>query len=71
VMLNRVPIILEKEIYAIAALVGATIQVSGQLLGWRLAVTPWFGALVCLAIRLLALRHGWSLPVIRREGASR
>lgn len=70
VVLNRVPIILEKEIYAIAALVGAAIQVLGQFMEWRLAVTPWFGALICFAIRTLALRYGWSLPVARKGGAA-
>ena len=67
VLLNRVPIILEKEIYAVAALIGAAIQVLGQLMGWRLAVTPWFGALICVAIRLLALRYSWRLPVLRKS----
>lgn len=67
VLLTRVPIILEKEIYAVAALVGAAIQVLGQLMEWRLAVTPWFGASICFAIRLLALRYTWSLPVVRRR----
>lgn len=71
VVLNRVPIILEKEIYAIAALVGAAIQVSGQLMEWRLALTPWFGALTCFAIRALALRYSWSLPAVRRRGDAR
>lgn len=67
VMLNRVPIILEKEIYAVAALVGSTTQVLGQLMEWRLAVTPWLGALICVAIRLLSLRYSWRLPVIGRR----
>lgn len=47
VVLNRVPIILEKEIYAVAALVGAAIQVLGQRMDWTLTLTPWFGALIC------------------------
>jgi len=64
-MLNRVPVILQKEIYALAALVGAGIQVLGQRLGWQVAVTPWFAASVCVALRLLALRYSWSLPVVR------
>jgi uncharacterized membrane protein YeiH len=66
VVLNRVPIILHKEIYALAALIGAAIQVLGQLMEWRAAVTPWFAASICLAIRLLALRYSWSLPIVRR-----
>ncbi|MGO4809932.1 trimeric intracellular cation channel family protein [Cupriavidus sp. 2MCAB6] len=70
VVLNRVPIILDKEIYAVAALVGAAIQVLGQLMEWRLAVTPWFGAFICFAIRALALRYSWSLPMVRRSDAA-
>ncbi|WER49912.1 trimeric intracellular cation channel family protein [Cupriavidus sp. WKF15] len=65
VVLNRVPIILEKEIYAIAALVGAAIQVLGQLMEWKFALTPWFGALTCFGLRALAVRYSWSLPVVR------
>lgn len=66
VLLNRVPIILQKEIYAVAALVGASIQVLGSRLAWHVAVTPWFAALVCFAIRVLALRYAWSLPIVGR-----
>ncbi|WP_423748778.1 trimeric intracellular cation channel family protein [Cupriavidus necator] len=66
VVLNRVPIVLHKEIYALAALIGAAIQVLGQLMEWRVAVTPWFAASICFAIRLLALRYAWSLPIVRR-----
>lgn len=69
VMLNRVPIILEKEIYAVAALVGAALQVAGQLLGWPLMAAPWFGAGVCFVIRVLALRYAWSLPLVGRGDA--
>lgn len=63
VVLNRVPIILEKEIYAVAALVGAAIQVLGDTSGWPAAAIPWVGASVCCAIRFLSLRYSWSLPV--------
>jgi uncharacterized membrane protein YeiH len=62
ILLNRVPVILQTEIYALAALAGASIQVLGQLLGWSLFVTPWLAASVAIGIRLLALRYGWQLP---------
>jgi uncharacterized membrane protein YeiH len=64
VLLNRVPIILRKEIYAIAALLGAMTQILGEKLGWMVVLTPWFGSLICMTIRLLALRYSWSLPVV-------
>jgi uncharacterized membrane protein YeiH len=65
VLLNRVPVILRTEIYALAALVGASIQVLGGSMGWSLFVTPWFAASMAIAIRMLALRYGWQLPTSR------
>ncbi len=62
VLLTRVPVILRTEIYALAALVGASIQVLGGFMGWSLFITPWFAASIAIAIRLLALRYRWQLP---------
>jgi uncharacterized membrane protein YeiH len=62
VLLNRVPIILEKEIYALAALAGAAVQVIGQAMAWSPVFTPWIAIATCFVIRSLALRHSWSLP---------
>jgi len=66
VLLTRVPVILAKEIYAVAAIVAAVIQVVAQVNGWSIGVTPWFAAGVCFVIRFLALRYSWGLPVIGR-----
>jgi uncharacterized membrane protein YeiH len=63
VMLNRVPLILEKEIYASAALIGALIVVSGDQLQW--ASEDWVSIIalsVCFTIRILALSFHWNLP---------
>jgi uncharacterized membrane protein YeiH len=62
VLLNRVPIILEKEIYALAALAGAAIQVIGHAMDGPPVLTPWIAILTCFGIRSLALRYSWSLP---------
>lgn len=62
-LLNRVPIILEKEIYASAALLGATLEVAGERLGWPAAWPPWSALLICVALRLLALRYDWHLQL--------
>lgn len=71
VLLNRVPVILQKEIYAVAAAAGAATQVLGQKLGWPVALTPWFGASVCIAIRLLSLHYGWQLRLPGRTPPAR
>lgn len=63
VLLNRVPIILQKEIYASAALIGALVVVSGNYLKW--VSGDWvsiLGLLLCFAVRMLALRFKWHLP---------
>lgn len=62
VLLNRVPIILEKEIYALAALAGAAVQVIGQAMAWSPVFTPWIAIATCFVLRSLALRYSWSLP---------
>jgi uncharacterized membrane protein YeiH len=70
IALSRVPIILQKEIYAVAALVGAGVQVLGEKMGWGIAITPWFGASICCIIRFLALRYSWNLPVVGKRSTT-
>ncbi len=68
ILLNRIPIILEKEIYASAALIGASIMVAGKYLNWLSADAISIIALVvCLGLRLLALRFHWNLPVYSND----
>lgn len=69
VLLSRVPAILEREIYASAALVGAGVQVGFFRAGWTDWWTPWFATLACVALRLASLHFGWRLPVFARHQA--
>ncbi|MBN8859292.1 MAG: trimeric intracellular cation channel family protein [Sphingobacteriales bacterium] len=63
ILLNRIPVILEKEIYASAALAGALIVVAGNyqnvLPGDWIAI---IGLIICFTLRILALRYHWNLP---------
>lgn len=63
VLLNRVPVILEKEIYALAAFIGASIVVFGhhftRIPGDWISI---IGLIICCTLRLLALRYHWNLP---------
>ena len=61
VLLNRVPVILQREIYASAAMVGAVIEVAGQRLDWWPAGRTWLALSACFTLRWLALRYGWNL----------
>lgn len=62
VLLNRVPVIFEKEIYASAALLGAGIVVLGDYIGWNADAMFLLGFAACFALRMLALHFHWELP---------
>ena len=62
-LLSRVPVVFEVgELYAIAALAGATLVVTGHGLQWPELPTAVGGAVLCFAIRLGAMRFNWRLP---------
>ncbi|MCC8402801.1 trimeric intracellular cation channel family protein [Paraburkholderia sp. MMS20-SJTN17] len=65
VVLSRVPAILEREIYASAALLGAAVQVGFSYAGWTDWWTPWAATLACVMMRLASLRYHWRLPVFQ------
>jgi len=63
VLLNRVPVILEKEIYALAALSGALIVVLGTYFNLLPAEVLSVTALIAsVTLRLMALHFHWNLP---------
>lgn len=65
VLVMEVPAVLRTELYAVAALLGAAFTVGGQRLGLSSHVAAPIGALLCITLRLFALRYGWHLPVAR------
>jgi len=67
VLLNRVPVILQREIYASAALVGAAIATFGEALGLASPALTWCAAAACFALRMASLRFRWNLPRFRRR----
>jgi len=70
VLLDRVPVILQREIYASAALVGAGIEVAGERLGWASSWRTWVALSACFLLRSLSLRYGWNLPRFSSHGAA-
>jgi uncharacterized membrane protein YeiH len=67
VLLNRVPVILQREIYASAALVGAAVVTVGERLAGPSDVLTWSALAACFALRYLSLRYRWNLPRYARE----
>jgi uncharacterized membrane protein YeiH len=64
-LLAEIPTVLRSELYAVAALAGAGVVVAGHML--RLPTVPIAiaGVLLCFGLRVMALRHGWQLPVAK------
>jgi uncharacterized membrane protein YeiH len=67
VLLREVPTVLREGLYAIPALLGAVVLVVAQALGSANPVFPVVGVLVCVAVRLVGLRYGVSVPTSPRD----
>lgn len=63
VLLSEVPVVFTAELYAVAALAGATVVVIGNALQVPAGVYASAGMILCFGLRLMAVRHGWKLPV--------
>jgi uncharacterized membrane protein YeiH len=67
VLLAEIPTVLRAELYAVAALVGAAIVVIANLLQLPSGVAALVGAALCFGLRVMAIKHGWRLPVAGAE----
>jgi uncharacterized membrane protein YeiH len=65
ILLAEIPTVLRADLYAVAALAGATVVVIGHLLEVPPIAATLVGAALCFALRVLALEYGWHLPVAR------
>lgn len=70
VLVNEVPLLLQRDLYAIPALLGAAVLVVAHELGAGQNLALILGTVLATGLRLLALWRGWSLPQARtpREG---
>ena len=64
-LVNEIPVVLRADLYALAALAGAAVVVAGHLTHWPPTASTIAGAVLCFAIRLIAIRRGWNLPPAR------
>ncbi len=67
VLLARVSIVLQQEIYALAALAGATLAVVGERAHWPAVWATWLPILFCFGLRFVSLRYHWNLPRFGRD----
>lgn len=64
VLVREIPMILraDVEVYAVAAMIGASVVVAGILMGVHSTTASLMGAGVCFVVRVIAVRRGWRLP---------
>jgi uncharacterized membrane protein YeiH len=67
ILVAEVPVVFTAELYAVAALAGAAVVAIGDAIFPSLAaVAAAGGGIVCVALRLLAIRKGWKLPIAQQ-----
>lgn len=71
VLLNRIPVILKKEIYASAALAGALLVVAGEAFGYAREPVSLLAAALCFGLRFLGLHFHWNLPSFPRADTAK
>src|SRR5213080_3686558 len=63
ILVAEIPTVLRAELYAVAALAGATVVVVGRTLHFPTIPITIAGAVLCFGLRFMAIRYGWHLPV--------
>lgn len=63
VLLAEIPTVLRADLYALAALAGATVVVLGAAVRLPSPALAIVGALLCFGLRFMAIRRHWHLPV--------
>ena len=71
VLLAEIPQVLRSDLYAVAALTGASVVVIGKMLELSYGVSALAGAALCFGLRFMAIRHHWNLPVARLSARQR
>lgn len=70
ILVSEVPVVLRADLYAVAALAGAAVVVTGRALGFAGDVASVIGAALCIGVRIMAMRRHWQLPVARPRGGA-
>lgn len=65
VLVARIPVVLQADLYAVAALAGAGVVAVAHALQLPQVPAMAVGAALCFGLRYMAIRRGWHLPVAR------
>ncbi len=68
ILINEVPLIFRKEIYAVACIAGGLVYVACfRLFGLPAELSALFSSFTVIVIRILAVRYHWHLPVLKGD----
>jgi uncharacterized membrane protein YeiH len=71
VLLRDIPQVLRSDLYAVAALLGASTVVLGHLFGVSYGLSALTGGGLCFGLRFMAIRYGWHLPTAHLSAQGR
>jgi uncharacterized membrane protein YeiH len=63
VLVNETPTVLRADLYAVAALAAGVVVVVGHVLHYPSFAFMIAGAVLCFWLRVMAIFHGWHLPI--------
>lgn len=68
ILINEVPLIFRKEIYAVACIMGGVVYITCYaLFGLSAELNALFSSITVIVIRVLAVKFHWHLPVLKGE----
>jgi uncharacterized membrane protein YeiH len=70
VLVNTVPGVLTRELYAVSAIFGAAVAVGVLMLGGGAGLASIIGGACAITLRLLSVARGWHLPKPRMSDRS-
>ena len=68
ILINEIPQVLRGGLYAVPALLGASVVVTASKASSQSAIFPLLGMLICFTVRLVALRRDVNPPSVRAGG---
>jgi len=71
VLLMEIPQVLRSDLYAVAALAGASVVVIGYILGLSYDLSALAGGALCFGLRFMAIKYDWHLPVAHLSARGR
>lgn len=66
VLVNEVPLLLRRDLYAVPALLGSAAVAVTEAIGWSENLGLVIGTVAATGLRVLALWRRWNLPIARR-----